>query len=142
MFAIEISKSPNMEAVVTKRVLLIDDEEPVIAVVQSCFEDIAGWEVFTAASGREGLIIAEFEQPDAIVLDVMMPGMDGLMFLRKLKANAATQSIPVVLLTAKTGLTEPLQAAALGAAGAIGKPFDPILLADQVANFLGWSLES
>lgn len=141
MFATEISKSPNMEAIVTKRVLLVDDEEPVVAVVQSCFEDIAGWEVFTAASGQEGLIIAETKQPDAIVLDVMMPGMDGLTFLRKLKANDVIQSIPVVLLTAKIGLTEPLQAAALGVAGAIGKPFDPISLADQVANFLGWILE-
>jgi CheY-like chemotaxis protein len=141
MSALYIAKSPKMEAIVSKRVLIIDDEEPVVIVVQSCFEDIAGWHVLTAASGHEGLIIAEVEQPDAIVLDVMMPGMDGLTFLRKLKANVATQFIPVILLTAKVGLIEPLQAAALGLTGAIAKPFDPILLADQVADFLGWTME-
>lgn len=141
MFAVQIARNPKMEAVIPRRVLLIDDEEPVVAVVQSCFEDIAGWQVLTAASGREGLIIAEAEQPDAIVLDVMMPEMDGLTFLQRLKANVAIQSIPIVLLTAKASLTEPRQVATLGVAGAIAKPFDPISLAAQVAHFLGWTME-
>lgn len=123
-----------------KRVLIIDDEEVVREIVQGCFEDVARWEVITAVSGQEGLQKTLADRPDAIVLDVMMPEMNGITFLQRLKANPATQSIPVVLLTAKVDLVDPDRWAALGAVGAIAKPFDPIELVNQVATFLDWEI--
>jgi CheY-like chemotaxis protein len=125
----------------TKKILVIDDEAVIREVVQSCFEDVAGWAVITASSGREGLEQALVESPDAIVLDVLMPEMDGIAVLRQLKANPATQTIPVVLLTISTNFTDASFYVELGAVGAIAKPFDPINLVEQVANFLGWMLE-
>lgn len=125
----------------SKRVLVIDDEEAVQLVVQSCLEDVAGWEVLTASSGQEGLGKAVVEQPDAIVLDVMMPGMDGLTFLERLKSNPKIESIPVVLLTAKVELVQRSRYSSYGAIGAIAKPFDPIQLVEQVAQFLGWKID-
>ena len=126
----------------TKRVLVIDDEAPVRVVVQSCFEDVAGWEVLEASSAREGLSKAVVEQPDAIVLDVMMPEMDGIALVQCLQANSVTQSIPVVLLTAKIDLIQNRRYPTHGIVGAIAKPFDPILLVQQVAECLGWGLEA
>lgn len=125
----------------TKRVLIIDDEAILLEVVQGCLEEIAGWNVLTANSGWEGLTKAATEQPDAIVLDVMMPGMDGLALLKRLKAEAGTRSIPVVLLTAKVELTDPRRSADLDVAGVIAKPFEPFQLVEQLATVLGWSLE-
>jgi len=125
----------------TKQILVIDDETAIQEVVQSCFEDLAGWTVITASSGQAGLNQALMANPDAIVLDVLMSDMDGITLLRKLKANPKTEVIPVVLLTIATDFTDPGGCEALGAVGAIAKPFDPINLVEQVADFLGWSLE-
>jgi CheY-like chemotaxis protein len=122
----------------SKRVLVVDDEADVRAVVCGCLEDIAGWEVVVASSGLEGLDKVQSQAPDAIVLDVMMPGMDGLEFLRRLKANTNIDRIPVVLLTAKVSLIDSNTTAELGVAGAIAKPFNPLLLSQQIAAFLGW----
>jgi CheY-like chemotaxis protein len=124
----------------TKRVLIIDDEAILLEVVQGCLEDIAGWTVLTANSGWEGLSKAATEQPDAIVLDVMMPGMDGLALLQRLKADSETQAIPVVLLTAKVELTDPRRNSGLDVVGIIAKPFEPFQLVEQLATVLGWSL--
>ncbi|QLE57371.1 response regulator [Nostoc sp. TCL26-01] len=124
----------------TKRILVVDDEALMQEVVQACLEEIAGWEVITASSGQEALAKAAREQPDAIILDVMMPGMDGIEFMQRLKADSNIQSIPVILLTAKLDFTEPARLRMLGVAGAIAKPFDPILLVEQIAAYLGWTL--
>lgn len=91
----------------TKRVLIIDDETRIREVVQACLETMGGWEVLTAASVKEGLVKAEAEQPDAILLDIMMPGMGGLAFLQRQQAIPAIQSIPVIFLTANVELTKP-----------------------------------
>ncbi|MBW4563067.1 MAG: response regulator [Mojavia pulchra JT2-VF2] len=123
----------------TKRVLVVDDEACVQYVVQACLEEIAGWEVVTANSGHEGLVKAVKERPDAIILDMMMPGMDGIKFVELLQADPMIQSIPVVLLTAKVDYTDSCHIQNLGIAGAIAKPFDPILLVNQVAQYLGWT---
>lgn len=123
---------------VSRRVLVIDDEADVRAVVQGCLEDVAGWEVITARSGSEGLTKVATEKLDAIILDVMMPDIDGLTFLKQLKSNPDTGAIPVVLLTAKVSLTDPTIQAELGVLGAIAKPFNPISLSQQIARFLGW----
>lgn len=125
----------------TRRVLVIDDDEAVREVVQGCFEDIAGWEVLTASSGQEGLEHAVAEQPDAIVLDMMMPEMTGIMFLRAMSDYPTLDSIPVVLLTARVDLTDPDTFPMMGVRGAITKPFDPFVLVKQVAAFLDWEVE-
>jgi CheY-like chemotaxis protein len=85
--------------VTARRVLLVDDEDDIREVAQVSLEMTAGWEVLTAGSGNEGLATAAAEQPDAILLDMMMPDMDGPTTFQSLRANQSTQHIPVVLLT-------------------------------------------
>lgn len=123
-----------------KRVLIIDDEADILAVIQGCLEDIAGWEVMTANCGEQGLQIAAQEQLqlDGILLDVSMPGMGGLEALKKLQENPQTKTIPVALLTAKVLLDEQELFASLGIVGLIMKPFDPMILVEQVASVFGW----
>ncbi len=125
----------------TKRVLIIDDEADVRTVVRGCLEDIAGWEVVTANSGKDGLSKVISESPDAILLDVMMPEMDGLAFLSALRNYVKEASLPVVLLTAKINVTESAQLPGLNIKGVIAKPFDPFQLVEQLADLLGWQVE-
>ncbi|HBK23793.1 MAG TPA: response regulator [Planktothrix sp. UBA10369] len=125
-----------------KRILFIDDESHIRQVVKACLESIGGWNVLLAASGQEGLSKAVSEQPDAILLDVMMPEMDGLVLLQQLQTHSVTQSIPVVFLTARQSLTEPQRFQALGVKGAIAKPFNSLTLVPQIANVLGWNTET
>lgn len=130
-----------MNTVSTKRILFIDDELHIQQIVKACLESLGGWNVSLASSAKEGLAKAVSDRPDAILLDVMMPEMDGLLMLQLLKLNPITQSIPVVLLTARRSLVEPERVAALGAKGAIGKPFNSLTLVPEIANALGWTLE-
>ena len=96
--------------------------------------------MLTASSGNEGLLQSQTQQPDAILLDVSMPDIDGLATFAKLQENPTTQSIPVILLTAKIQPADQAEFAQLGVTGLISKPFDPLTLASQVAEVLGWSL--
>ena len=121
-----------------KRVLVIDDEDDIREIAQDSLELLGGYQVLTANSGTQGLADARAQQPDAILLDMMMPGMDGSATFQKLQDDAATQGIPVIFLTAKVQTSDRLQFAKLGVAGAIAKPFDPMGLASQVAQILGW----
>jgi CheY-like chemotaxis protein len=121
-----------------RRILLVDDEDHIREVAQVSLEMTAGWEVLTAGSGTEGLVKAVAEQPDAILLDMMMPDMDGPATFQGLRADQRTRHIPVVLLTAKVQAADRRRFAGLGVAGVIAKPFDPLGLADQVAETLGW----
>jgi CheY-like chemotaxis protein len=124
-----------------KRILVIDNEEYIREVAQICLETTANWQVLTAGSGQEGIHKAEVDQPDAILLDVMMPDMDGLTTFRHLQTNPITQQIPVILLTAKVQVSDRRRYADLGIKDAIAKPFDPLQLAHQVAIALGWPLD-
>jgi CheY-like chemotaxis protein len=124
-----------------KCILLIDDEKDLSDVIQTCLRKLGGWNVLTAQSGREGLGKAGKEQPDAILLDVMMPDMDGLTVLHNLQGDPATQNIPVILLTAKVQPADQNKYALLGVAGVITKPFDPLKISHQIAEKLGWALE-
>lgn len=121
-----------------KTILLIDDEKHLSSVIQMCLQKLGGWKVLTAESGREGLSKAETEKPDAILLDLMMPDMDGMAVLKELKANPNMAEIPVILLTAKVQSVNQNQSTQLKMAGVIAKPFDPLKLASQVAEILGW----
>lgn len=124
----------------TKQILVIDNEQYIQEVTQICLQTTAGWQVITASSGQEGIAIAAEKQPDAILLDVMMPDMDGTTTFQKLQENSATRRIPVVLLTAKVQASDRRRYDEMGVKGAIAKPFNPLQLAGEVANLLGWSL--
>lgn len=124
----------------TKCILLIDDEETIQEVVQVGLELETDWEVLTASSGLEGIAMAKTKLPDAILLDVMMPDMDGIATFAKLKANSKTQSIPVIFLTAKTQIAEQHPFKKIGISGVIIKPFNSITLAIQIAEMLEWKL--
>ena len=121
-----------------KQILLIDDEKQLNKVVQMCLSKLGGWTLFVAESGTEGLQLAESQQPDAILLDVMMPDMDGLSVLQHLRENPVTQTIPVIMFTAKLPSLIQEQYAPWGIAGVISKPFDPLQLVHQVSDALGW----
>lgn len=121
-----------------KKILVIDDEDDIREVAQLSLEMVGGWEVLVASSGEDGLALALQEQPDAILLDVMMPEMDGPATFNQLKANPDTRKIPVILLTAKVLSGEQSRLSDLGVTGIIAKPFDPMSLANQVAKTLGW----
>jgi len=97
---------------------------------------MAGWDVATSHSGRDAVQVAAGYQPDAILLDVMMPGQDGVETLRALRAQASTHDMPVVFLTA---LDDGARLVELGAAGVIAKPFEPGKLAGQLSEVLGWA---
>ncbi|MEH2368664.1 response regulator [Nostoc sp.] len=122
----------------TKKLLIVDDEERIRELVQACLEDLGGWDTLTAASGSEGLKIAQTEPIDAILLDVSMPDMDGFAVYKKLQANSATQGIPVILLTAKVQGSDRARFAQMGIAGIITKPFEPTSICNEVSEILGW----
>jgi CheY-like chemotaxis protein len=122
----------------TRRILIVDDEDDIREVAQVSLELVGQYEVLTASSGRDGLRFARQERPDAILLDVMMPDMDGPATLAELRADPVTKDIPVVFLTAKTQSAERGRLALLGAAGILTKPFDPLTLASDVASTLRW----
>ena len=121
-----------------KRILVIDDEEGIRDLITMALEFSAEWQVLTAASGAEGVVAAEIEQPDAILLDMVMPDMDGRATLEKLKANRATQNIPTILLTASSSLIQEQSLSDLQVAGVIAKPFEVITLAAQIRAILNW----
>ncbi|MEA5626773.1 response regulator [Nostoc sp. UHCC 0251] len=121
---------------ISKQILVIDDEDDIRQLIQTCLEIMGGWEVLTATSGNQGLILAQSSQPDAILLDVMMPDMDGLTTFQKLQANQTTKHIPVILLTARGRNNDKQIFNELSVKGIISKPFNPQKLADQVAAAL------
>jgi two-component system alkaline phosphatase synthesis response regulator PhoP len=122
----------------TKRVLIVDDEEAIQTVVQFGIRMVAGWDVLTASSGLQGIQIAQTEQPDAILLDVMMPDMDGIHTFKALQSNPVTKQIPVIFLTATAQESERQQFEDMGASGAIAKPFNSLDLPDRITKILHW----
>ena len=121
-----------------RRILIVDDEADIREVAQVSLELMGPYEVITASSGRDGVHSARTRQPDAILLDVMMPDLDGPAVLAELRADPATRDIPVLFLTARTQTVERAQLVRLGAAGILTKPFDPLKLATDVAAALRW----
>lgn len=121
-----------------KRILIIDDEYDIRAVAELALKAVGGWSVSTAASGSEGLAKAAAEQPDVILLDVMMPEMDRFATFNALQANPVTQSIPVILLTAKVQNSDQRRFAEMGVEAVITKPFKAMKLPSQIAAALNW----
>ncbi|BBD69471.1 response regulator receiver protein [Nostoc commune NIES-4072] len=120
----------------SKQILVIDDEDDIRQLIQTCLEIMGGWKVLTATSGNQGLLLAQSSQPDAILLDVMMPDMDGLTTFEKLQANQITKHIPVILLTARGRTNNERLFKDIDVKGIISKPFNPQKLAIQVAAAL------
>jgi two-component system, OmpR family, response regulator len=118
------------------RILHIEDESDIQEVARIALEEVGGFSVTAVGSGKEGLAAAQSTRPDVILLDVMMPGMDGPTTLEQLKAAPATASIPVIFMTAKAQTHEIQRYMALGALGVITKPFDPMTLAQEVSALL------
>jgi CheY-like chemotaxis protein len=121
-----------------RRILIIDDDDDIREVAALTLETVAGWNVLTANSGSNGIQRAQEENPDAILLDVMMPGMDGPTTFLELQKIPQTAKIPVILLTAKVQGADQKRFASLGVAAILFKPFDPLTLAQQMSDALGW----
>jgi CheY-like chemotaxis protein len=118
-----------------RKVLLVDDEADIRKIAALTLSKIGGWEVAQASSGPQAIEMAR-DRPDVILLDVMMPGMDGPSTLEALRADPATSAIPVIFVTAKIQAPERERIALLGAAGIIAKPFDAMLLPAQVRRII------
>ncbi len=118
------------------RLLVVDDDPVIVELLRINFE-IEGFEVLSASDGEEGLRRARSERPDLVLSDIMMPRLDGLQLLSRLRADPATASLPVVLLSAKAQHAEVEQGMAMGAADYVTKPFDPLELLDRVNAVLG-----
>lgn len=117
-----------------QRVLHVDDEADIREIAQLTLDSIGGFRVETCASGYEALDKAPDFRPDIILLDVMMPGMDGPTTYQELQKNPDTASIPVIFMTAKVQPHEISQYLDMGAVGVITKPFDPLNLSQQVSD--------
>jgi two-component system OmpR family response regulator len=115
-----------------RSVLYVDDDPDICEVVQAALGLIAGLTVHIANSGERAIDLAFELRPDLILMDVMMPGMDGPTTLKRLRASPLISDIPVIFLTAKVLPTEVAHFLQLGALGVIGKPFDPLKLGDEL----------
>lgn len=119
-------------------ILHVDDDENIRALTALAFDLTGGGEVRSAASGAEALeVLATGWRPDMILLDVMMPDMDGPAVLTRLRELPAHRNTPIVFMTAQTQDHEIAGLMALGAAGVVIKPFDPMTLGQQVLALLG-----
>jgi CheY-like chemotaxis protein len=121
-----------------RRVLIVDDEDAIREIAQLSMEVVGGHRATGVSSGAEAVDRAVADRPDAILLDVMMPGLDGPATFQCLQDSADTREIPVVLLTAKVRAADRRQFEDLGVSGILAKPFDPMTLAAQVSDALGW----
>ncbi len=121
-----------------RRVLVIDDEDDIRAITSVALERVGGWDVRSAADGATGLAIAAEWHPDAILLDAMMPDMDGLATLEALRKRPGTAAIPVLFLTARIQTAERRVLVEAGADGVLAKPFDPMTLPQVISQALGW----
>ena len=118
------------------RVLYIDDEPDIREIAELALSLDPEFQVRTCASGSEGIVQIAERLPDVILLDVMMPGMDGPETLAKIRHISGAATIPVIFITARAQQSEIQNFAMLDAAGVIAKPFDPLTLADRVREFL------
>lgn len=119
---------------IIRRILLVDDDPNIRKLARMSLERVGKWEVTVAVSGVEALSLAESLQPDLILLDVMMPELDGHATLSRLKSEPKTASIPVLLMTAK--VPHDASKDASGALGVIVKPFDPLTLPRQIVELM------
>ena len=113
------------------RVLAVDDDPQILQLLQLTL-GLDGFDVATASNGGEALASIAADVPDVVLLDVMMPGMDGWQVCERIKADASTRDLPVVFLSARSQLTDRARGLELGAAAFMTKPFDPTELYDLI----------
>ena len=118
------------------KVLIIDDEDDIRRVAEFSLKRVGGHNTFTASSASHGIQLAQHVLPDVILMDVMMPGMDGIQAFLELRRIAATSRIPVIFMTARVQRAEIEQYLTVGGAGVISKPFDPVGLPQEVKRIL------
>lgn len=122
-----------------RRILMVEDEPDIQAVAKVALEAVGGFEVEMCGSGREALDRVRSCDPDLILMDVMMPGLDGPSTLKQLRAAPETAKYPVIFMTAKVQAHEITRYKDIGGLGVIAKPFDPMTLAASVKTL--WEQE-
>jgi two-component system OmpR family response regulator len=121
----------------SSRLLLVDDDDAIRTIASISLERIGGWTVISTSSGQAALEAAQDDGPfDAILMDVMMPGLDGPTTLKRMRDGVLTLQVPIIFLTAKVGNVERERLLLLGANGVIAKPFDPMTLPDELQQIL------
>jgi DNA-binding response OmpR family regulator len=118
-----------------RTVLVVDDHEPLRTLCRLNLEP-AGFRVVEAADGDEALAAVASDRPDVILLDIMMPRLSGWKVAAALLADESTDQIPIIFITARTGLSDRIRAFELGAHGYLTKPFDPAVLPGTIAKVL------
>ena len=119
-----------------RKVLLVEDDEDIQKVARISLQFRGGWEVSLAANGEECLAQVESDRPDLILLDCMMPKLDGYETCRRLKQNPSLRHIPVIFLTAKAQEAEVKKGLSLGAIGYLIKPFNPMSLVSEIEQII------
>lgn len=117
------------------KILYVEDDEDIAEVTQLTLTELGGFEVRHCASGSEAIRSIEVYQPQLLLLDVMMPNMDGPETLRHIHSKPGFEKLPVVFMTAKAQTHEQQEYIDMGALGVIIKPFDPLKLCDQIRSF-------
>ncbi len=120
-----------------KRVLIIEDEPDIRLILSKCLEHTGSFDPIVACDGAQGIDIAKEQKPDVILIDALLPKMNGYAACQRIKKDSSTKHIPVIFLTAKTDRNEIDRAIKSGACGVIAKPFDPLQLAAQIENLIG-----
>jgi CheY-like chemotaxis protein len=118
------------------KILLAEDEEDIQRLASMCLRRGGEWEVTLAGDGEEALALAREDRPDVILLDVMMPKLDGFAVCQRLKADPATRNIHVIFLTASAQEAQTQRGLAMGAIGYLHKPFDSLKLPQQVIDLV------
>ena len=121
-----------------RKVLVVDDDDVIREVAKVALEVVGGWHVMTAVNGPDAQRVARDEPPDVVLLDVMMPGMDGPRTAASFQEDPVTRAIPIVFLTAKVPDRDSMSGSEPNLVGVIAKPFDPMTLADEISELLGW----
>ena len=118
------------------KVLLVDDDEDIRVICRLSLQTVGKCRVLVADGGPAALALAIAERPDVVLLDVMMPGQDGLATFAALRGDPRTAEIPVILMTAKAQPREVERFLALGVSGVIAKPFNPLLLTEEIETIV------
>jgi CheY-like chemotaxis protein len=124
--------------VTARTVLVVDDDDSIREIAEIALQLVGGLQVQTASGGVEALELTRRHLPDVVLMDVMMPDMDGLTTFRHMQADDDIRHIPVILVTAKVQVGARQIWDGLAISGVISKPFDPMTLAEQVGQMLGW----
>lgn len=123
---------------IPRKVLVVDDDDIIREVARMALELVGGWQVSTATNGDEAGRVASAEQPDLVLMDVMMPTLDGPSTAAMLRVDPVTREVPVIFLTAKAPLTREQLDSVPNVLGVITKPFDPMSLSAQINRLAGW----